>query len=191
MVGPMKTPFASLCLVSLVFSAAACGDDDERDPPPFSSGVQSEAPVSELTPTEKRQICDQYGAHVQANVDLRQVAYAVCLPSSLLFGGTSEQSCEQFLNDCASNFLVEGQLRARVNDVQGCLADLDQCQASVAELEGCVNLNLDLVYNILERLSCRRAGDRALMNEARDFQVGQVCSAPNRVCGEFAETPIQ
>ncbi|MFT3922924.1 MAG: hypothetical protein QM778_10350 [Myxococcales bacterium] len=163
----MKTSLAYASSIGLlVLAAAACGDDD-RDPPPYKSGVKSDAPVSELSTEDKHKICETYGAHVDAYLDLNQVARAVCLPTSLLLGGTTEQSCEAYLADCTENFIVTGNVSARVQNEAACVASLNTCESSVVELEGCVNVNLNFVYDILDRLSCRRAGDEGAMREAR------------------------
>jgi|GEM_PF-5178882 len=187
----MKTTFPHACLFGVLALASACGGDDTRDPPPYESGVKSDAPVSELSTEDKRKICETYGAHIDAHLDLNMIARAVCLPTSLLLGGTTEQSCEEYLNDCTKNFLVTGNVDARVHDEAACIASLDTCATSVVDLEGCVNVNLDFVYDILNRLSCRRAGDESVMSEARhDQQAASVCSQKDQTCGQIAESPI-
>lgn len=190
MVAAMKAILLRGCLAMLpLLAAGACSDDEERKPPPFQSGVAADGPVAELSDADKRRLCDQYGAHLGAAVDLRQIAYAFCLPTSLLAGGFSEESCDAFLKDCVDNFPVTGRVQAGLNyDERACLASIDTCDVSVVELEGCVNVNLGLVYDILERLSCRRAGDEGLRSEIDSLNVGSVCAQPNRACGSFGET---
>ena len=80
----------------------------------------------------------------------------MCLPTSLIFGLGSEESCESYLNDCVRDFPVTGQVSAQLANRAECISSLDTCDTSVVQLEGCVNFNLDLVYDILNRLSCRR-----------------------------------
>jgi hypothetical protein len=168
----------------------ACGGDG-RDPPPYQSGVESDAPVSQLSSTQKQQICQSYGAYVKANVNLKQLATAICLPSSLLTVGLtgSEEDCEKFLDDC-SQHLLSGDLQARVDDPQACLASLDRCDAQVAELEGCVNVNLSFPLEILERLSCRHAGQQDAIDAARDVDTASVCAQPDQTCAAFSAPPV-
>jgi hypothetical protein len=188
----MKTSLIPACLAGLLVLSAACSDD-ERDPPPFRSGVDAseDTRVSELTTEQKSQICDQYGQHVDAYLDINQVARAVCLPTSLIFGFGSEESCEDFLNDCVRDFPVTGQVSAQLANRTQCIASLDTCDTSVVQLEGCVNFNLDLVYDILNRLSCRRANDSSVMNEAvADQQAASVCAQRDNTCGAIVDSPI-
>lgn len=186
----MKTALTHSCLVGLLVLSAAC-DDDERDPPPFRSGVESQAPVSELTTEQKRQICEQYGAHVNAYVDLDRISRAICLPASLLASLGNEQSCESFLANCMENPPISGLINAQVQNTAACVASLQTCDRSVVELEGCVNFNVDFVYDILSRLSCRRASDNGVMSEARrDQQATSVCAQRDNTCGAIVEAPI-
>ncbi len=190
MVRPMKNVLAHSCLIGLLASTVACGDE-ERNPPPYQSGVTSDAPVAELSDAQKRQICERYGAHVNAYLDINQIARAVCLPTSLLLGGNSAESCEQFLAECTDNFLVTGKLNATINDEAACVSSLDTCETSVVDLEGCVNFNLELVYDILDRLSCRRFNDDEAKEEARkNQQAASVCSQKHTACGAIVEGPI-
>ncbi len=187
MVGSMKANLVRTCLAILpLLASSACSDDDEG-PPPFRTSVaennaQAEAQAAELSDAQKRKLCDEYGAHVSANVDLNKIAYAVCLPTSLLFGGFTEESCNAYLNDCVGNFVVTGNVSAKLYDQRACIAGLDRCDLNVVELEGCVNVNLNLVYSILERLSCRRAGDADLEHEIDGLTTAAVCSQPTRTC---------
>jgi len=190
MVRPMKNTFAHSCLLGLLVSSVACSDD-EREPPPYQSGVTSDAPVSQLSDAQKHQICERYGAHVNAYLDINEIARAVCLPTSLLLGGNSAESCEQFLSDCTDNFIVSGKVNASVNDQAACVSSLNTCQTSVVELEGCVNFNLELLYDILDRLSCRRFNDDEAKEEARkNQQAASVCAQKNMACGAIVEGPI-
>jgi hypothetical protein len=178
------------CLVSLfTLGAVACGDD-KRDPPPYESGVKSDAPVSQLDDQQKQQICSRYGAYVEANVDLRQVATALCLPSSLLAVGLtgSEADCERFLEDCTNNLLGNTSVHAQIGNDQACLNDLSHCNSSVADLELCVNANLRFPLEILERLSCRHAGSSDALDTAHDLDTANVCASSNRACAGFSES---
>ncbi len=186
MVRAMKAPFLRTCLAVVpVLASSACSDDESR-PPPFQTSVGAdnggEVRVTDLSDEQKRQLCDDFGDHVSANVDLRQLAYAVCLPTSLLLGGVTEESCNAYLNDCIDNFVVTGNVSASLYSPAACRAGLELCDLQVVQLEGCVNVNLNLVYSILERFSCRRAGDADLQHDLDNLSTAAVCAQPTRNC---------
>jgi hypothetical protein len=180
------------CVLALV--AVGCDDDDQRSAPAYQSGVDADAPVAQLDDEEKRQICRSYSGYVDAYVGFDQLAYTACLPLSIVFGGGSRESCEAFLADCMESSrtpLVSVQASGQGLDEEVCFDNLEQCNASVAELEGCVNVNLGFFINILENFSCRSAEDRNRVDEVeRLMDTAMVCSTAGSSCGGFADVEV-
>jgi hypothetical protein len=191
MVGAMdkRLPSAAIaCLLGLPL--LGCDDDDERRPPPYVSGVESEAPVSQLDDSDKREICQSYSGYVDAYVDFEQLAYAVCLPTSI-FAARNAEDCEAYLHDCVETFPQPVTIRASLNDQQRCFENLDRCDLTVGDLGGCVNVNLGFVINILENFSCRAADDAEQRRAADDLmQTANVCGAANAACRDFADVTV-
>jgi hypothetical protein len=82
------------------------------------------------------------------------------------------------------------EVRANAQTAELCVAQLASCQASVADLEGCINLNLDLVFEILDDWSCALYGDPQVEQQAqRMMNVVEVCADLDAACNRAA-TPL-
>ena len=170
----------------LCLTALACSDDDDQGPPPYSSGVtsSSNAPVSGLGDGDKAKLCRSYGAHVSSSVGLDLIAQAVCLPQAILLGGSPE-GCRARLDACVADVPPPVQLDVAVDDVQVCTDTLAQCSLSVAQLEGCINLRFDWIYELVNGLSCAGAGDSSTRNRAEQMRGVAVCAAGRASCDGF------
>jgi hypothetical protein len=181
---------------SLVLAAATalscfgCDDDDDEGVPIYVSGVDADGrPVADLSADEKRQICGSFDGYVNATVGFDQIIYAACLPAAVVLGG-SREGCERVLDDCMKNKPSPIAVRARVQNEVACFSYLDRCDLSVAELEGCVNLNFAWILRILENFSCAGASDDGARSRAEELmQTAMVCADANAACQEFASVP--
>jgi hypothetical protein len=173
-------------LIALVAAAClACDDDDER--PRYRADVEVEvsSPVSSLGERDRERICRSFDAYVDTYVSFDEVAYITCLPAAIVLGG-DERGCEQLLDDCMENFPEPVAVQARLRDSEICYASLDDCRASVEELEGCINVNLDLALDIVD-WSCSGAEDDDLREQAARAQdTAQVCADVDAPCRDFA-----
>jgi hypothetical protein len=173
---------------ALVLSALGCGDDDEGSSRPrYASGVNdTNAGVSTLDTSDQRRICESLDAYVQTNISFDEVAYIACLPAAIVLGGSPE-GCEQQLDDCMALFPEPIEIEARLQDQQVCSNSLVQCEASVAQLEGCINLNLDLALDIIDNWSCNGAADQDQREAAaRAMDTATVCADIDAACNRFA-----
>jgi hypothetical protein len=170
-----------LCLCSLL---AGCGDDDDARAP-YQSGITVSAPVATLDTRQLQQICSSFDAYVDTNIGFDQIAYIACLPAAIVLGGTKE-GCAQQLDACMAAFPQPVGVQAHVHDPDVCFANLQQCQASVSALENCVNVNLDVAFDVLG-WTCSRAGDADLQKAAaRAMNTAQVCGHVDAACNQFA-----
>lgn len=174
---------SSLALLSL--SALSCSDDNDGTPPPFVSGVTSDAVVSDLSTEQKTGLCQSYGAHVSGRVGYDLLAEAACLPQAILLGGSPE-GCRQRLAECTADVPPPVQIDLQVSDTRTCEQSLAQCQLNAAQLEGCINLRLDWVYALLDTLSCGNVGDADTQTLAEQMMRGaSVCAAGSAGCDRF------
>lgn len=163
-----------------------CDDDDRRRP--YESGVDGgTAPVADLSDDELRQICSSFDGYVNTYVDLSTVAYAACLPLSIVSSLDSE-TCEYNLDQCVQRFPKPVTVVARSQSDEVCFDNLKDCQATVAQLEGCVNVNVNVVLDILENISCLRAADPEYREMVRPMtELTTVCADINAACNQFAD----
>ncbi len=173
-----------LCLGLLCAGLLSACDDDDR--PRYVSGVDEDAPVSELEDDDLREICRTFDGYVNAYVDVQTLATVACLPLAIVTS-FDDQTCRNVLRECVDNFHLPVQVSARAQSDQVCFEDLRQCEATVGQLEGCVNVNVDLALNILDRLSCNRAGDPAYRNMVQPMaDLVSVCADVNDACNNFS-----
>lgn len=173
--------------VFVISAELLIGACDESRRPRYVSGVDPTAPVSTLDDAQLREICTSFDGYVNTYVDLSTVAYISCLPVAIVTSLNSE-ACEATLQQCMNLFPTPIQVSARAQSDQVCFENLQQCNASVALLESCVNVNVDLAITVLDRLSCNRAADpnyRATIQPMADLV--NVCADVNDACNTFAD----
>jgi hypothetical protein len=77
-------------------------------------------------------------------------------------------------------------IQAQLQDESICFSDLDQCNATVASLETCVNVHLDSIWDILG-WSCAGASSSSNRQAAqRAMDTLNVCADLNAACNNFA-----
>jgi hypothetical protein len=166
---------------------AGCGDDEEGDRPRYRSNVtvDTNTGVSDLDADDRRRVCASLDAHVDANVDFGVVAYAVCLPESILFAG-DEAECEARVAQCMNRFPEPVSIAARFGDETVCVSNLSACDdITVAQLDTCVNVNLDILYGIFDSLSCGGLSDAERNDAQAAMDTLNVCANVNAACSDF------
>jgi len=164
-----------------------CGDDDDGSRPRYQSNVSvsTDTPVSNLEDDDLREICASLDAHLQANVDLGIVAYAACLPGAIL-SNSDQDACEAELDNCIDRFPDPITVNARLEDETVCFSSLRACNASVADLDTCINLNLEIVYDLFDTLSCGGVSDSEAQEAAERASAINVCADVSAACNDFA-----
>lgn len=171
---------------------AGCGDDEEGDRPRYRSevNVDSDTNVSDLDDDDRRQVCASLNGFVDTQVDFGIVSYALCLPAAILLSG-DQDNCEAELARCMDSFVDPIAVSARFDNESVCLAGLATCDdITVADLEGCVNLNLDFAYEILDRLSCGGLSDAERDDARVVMDTVSVCADVNAACDDFANVTV-
>ena len=177
-------PFVACALTCSLL--AACGDDDDGNArAPYVSGVTGTVMVSGLDENDLNRICTSLDAYVETEINFDQVAYVSCLPAAIVLGGT-QKGCNEQLDSCMALFPKPITVEAQLRDQEVCFSDLRRCQATVSSLEGCLNVNLDLAFQILDSWSCNRAGEQDLQKAAaRAMNTASACADIDASCNDF------
>jgi len=163
---------------------SACGNDDPK--PVFSSGLDDTKPASTLNDDDKRTFCRTLDAHVDVTIGFEEIARLVCLPGALLAG--TRQGCEDVLDTCMRNAPSPITINASASREQTCFDDLDSCEANVATLEACVNVNVGAVRQLLENISCARFGDPKVDRDLTEaMQTAGTCGKASASCGDATQ----
>lgn len=179
---------APFCAFALAALSASCGDDDEgvNRRPVFRTGVTPTVTVSGLDDPRLRQICESFDVYVDAEISFDSIAYIACLPPAIVIGGNPD-GCKRELATCMAAFPEPIAIEAQLQDTRVCFADLEACNATVSALERCVNINLDLAFQVLD-WSCDGAGQDDLQREAaRAMDTASVCAQIDASCQRFVE----
>jgi len=173
---------AGLCLLLV-----GCGDDDDGPRRRiYSSGVGGSIEITTLGDNDLAQICETFDVYVEANVGFDAIAYATCLPGAILAGG-DEKGCNALLDECMDGFPEPVTVQAQLQDQELCFDSLLDCQATVAELEGCINVNLGFVLDALDAWSCSGVDDEDLRAAAaKAMDTANVCADIDAACKRFA-----
>jgi hypothetical protein len=168
---------------------SACGQSDGGGPARYSSGVDPNKDVATLNATEAQQVCSSVNAYVNAQLDFDAIAYVACIPGAVWTTITVE-ACEKKLTDCMALFpkpiAVSGTVtgQAALPDL-GCLTSIAQCQTTVAQLEGCVDVSLDRALSVLD-WSCDLAASSSTRMVAEPKPDARVCTDINAACNDVA-----
>ncbi|HMI93618.1 MAG TPA: hypothetical protein VK509_19730 [Polyangiales bacterium] len=175
-------------LAACAVLAAACGDDDEEGQRRrYTTGVGPTVTVSVLDEPQLQRICESLDVYVDAELSFESLSYIACLPTAIVLGGSS-QGCKTELARCMTTFPEPIAIQAQLQDTDVCFADLRQCRATVSALERCVNVNLDLAFQILDNWSCDGAASEDLQRQAaRVMNTASVCADIDASCQNFVE----
>ena len=161
---------ATITLLSLV--TLGCSESNDSKRVPYSAQLDQNASgqtVSTLDDTSLKQVCANYAGYVDAQVSFDAIAEAVCLIPAIVLGGTT-QGCQQRLADCMDLFPQPVSIQAQVQSDALCVDSLRTCSGTVADVEACVNVNIDALLNVLRTLSCNGldADSQAQANQVMD-----------------------
>jgi len=137
-------------LGALVVLLASCGGDD-------GGGISPEDPLSELDGDGVTELCTRLVETYEKEVDFGGVCTFIVLAASLPPAEPLDpQECRLGVLLCVN--LIQDQTL----DPEACadnLGQIDECDATVGELEECVGFTLDATGTALDALSCDAAGD--------------------------------
>ena len=130
------------------------------------------------------QICRSLDAHLNVTISFDEVARLACLPSAILLGG-SREGCQAQLDACMQNTPPPLRIQAQARSEQVCYDSLAQCNASVADIESCVNVSLDAAIDFLERVSCAGFANEDVRRTAESMQTARGCADVSATCGDL------
>lgn len=133
----MKKVLVCVMAFGLMF-AQACGGDDDGGP----SGAKK---LSDLTQTEAKEVCMKYGP--QFNELMNE---GVCLGISIMMTGGDEALCDAALDSC----LVDAAKEPDDSCDDLIVADVKDCDVTVAEWETCMSDTLKLYEGAFDGYEC-------------------------------------
>ncbi len=184
----MSSKVVRLAVLVAILAAACSGGSTTR--PRYDAALPdagAATPVSALSMQDKQQLCRSFDVYANTYVDLDAVAYLACLPVAI-FTTVNEQACQASLNNCLALFPKPITVSATAHTDSLCFQSLDQCNATVAQLQGCANVNVDRALEVYQGWSCNRASDPAYRQMAQAMSsTVQVCTNVNNSCNQFAQ----
>lgn len=176
----------SLCLCA--GALAACSDDNDGDGGRRRyqidlDDVDPDITVGDLSDNELGEICGSYSAYVDAEISFEALSYVVCLPGAIVLGGGDPDECGRQLDQCMGLFPDPIEIAADTGNNQVCIDGLRSCNASISGLEGCVNLNLGFLLDILDNWTCGDADEARMREAAKVMDTLNVCADASASCG--------
>jgi hypothetical protein len=153
----------------------------------FTTGVGPTVTVSGLDEPQLQRICESLDVYVDAEISFDSIAYIACLPPAIVLGG-NPQGCMSELDRCMAAFPEPIAIQAQLQDTTVCFADLRACRATVAALERCANVKLDLDLQILDSWSCAGAAESELQRAAANaMDTISACAEIDASCQNFID----
>lgn len=179
---------ALLAAALLTATLAGCAEED-NDRPRYTASLDAstqDTQVSNLSNGDLEQVCATYSSYVDTQVSFDALAEATCLLLAIPVGLTAGQdACEARYDECIAGTPSPVTVRAQINGQAQCVDSLRSCNGTVAQLESCVNVNLDFLLNILDTFSCGGSNGedaRAMMDTVN------ACGNLNAQCTAFTKT---
>lgn len=172
---------ASTALAVSLSLLSACADSERPGYVISASTADSSAEVSTLDDGQLDEICESYTAYVDAEISLDVISHTACLALAILSTFTPG-TCEETYMAC-----VEGDSLIQIDaGFSGDCRTLRSCDATVGELQGCLNVRTDVLVDIIDRLAC--GGDVESTDAAEEWMGASTCAGFNDSCTEFTET---
>lgn len=180
----------SIFLGSLAVPVAlAAGCSNDRPQLLYTIPVQdagADTQVNQLDDSQLQTICDSYANYVEADVSFDTVSHALCLVSAQL-ASFNPETCQAVFDDCIAGAPDPISVRAQIEDGKTCTGTLRNCDATVDQLQGCLNVQLDTVVGLIDSLACAGANDQSRAM-ASDLNGGvSACANLNGQCTQFAD----
>lgn len=133
----------------LLLPLLACGDDAVAPAAPLDSGVDEAATPSTLSADQRQAFCQAAATWFTTQVTQAQMKKLACYGFALAFAGQGN-ACNTFASEClASNEPFDSSTDASCDG-----PELDDCTATVAELETCFTDTATQLRTLTARLSC-------------------------------------
>ena len=182
-------------LVAIAIFAIACDDDGG-----LKSGVAGDKALEDLSSKEIEKICDAANDFIDAALPPSLLAKAACSQQALMTGSLEQcraatQQCLDALADGGTgNGIGLGSLTNQLGDLQ-CFtsAELSSCEATVAELEGCLENTFVAQSLVLHAVSCEALAGEPTRSGSVDTSSSPLCQALSQKCpgiANFSRRPV-
>ena len=181
-----------LLLGAAFAGAQGCGGGGSN--PSVSSGLPKEASVSGLSETDQAQLCEATAEAAASVVDEGSICTLLGAVAAITFSETTDQvtvdraTCEAARDECLNEDTVVETTEEQCSPDE-VMSTLENCQATVGEVEACLSAQLRLVQSVVSRLNC---GATITMDDIQDFEASQdpaECEGLDQTCpGLFSDT---
>jgi len=175
----------SIALTAGLVLTAGCGGDSSGSP--ADTGLPPEKLLSEVTAEEATQACEKVQGNFERRYNENTLIQAVCTIGAAS-SSTTASSCSNLRDACIEEAMQPDSELSMTLDLDaidfGCdMAGFEQCgDATVGELETCLDDTLDTLDALLNRFDCGDAGMVTQADlESMDFEPAQSCEAVS--CG--------
>ena len=183
---------SAFAIAPLLF-ALSCAEADKTERAPYSAQLDTNVNgqnVNTLTDADLKQVCASYASYVDTQISFDAIAEAACLVPAIILGGTP-QGCQQQLDNCMSLFPKPVSIQAQVQSDALCVDSLHSCNGTLADVEGCVNVNLDSLLGVLRTLSCSGLNSNSQQQAAQVQDTLGVCANLDAACTAFITPTTQ
>ncbi len=152
----------------------ACNDDDNSGRSEFSTGADSSKLIKDLSAEELQAACDSMEQAI-SSVMTQQRA---CTAFGLMFAQDA-QNCQEAVSACMSSPMEEEEKECRLSEEKS-----KECEATVLDMEGCINESLAGLESAMESLSCDLAGQATEPQEGGE-ELNPSCQSVQEQCPEL------
>jgi hypothetical protein len=174
----------SFFTLALALALVSCGDGGS---PTLDTGVPNNTQVDEITTAQARQICERAEDLVEDLFGEDRQHHLMCTGQGIAYDVADLGSCRSSYNDC-----INEPFEAEDPDFDCEAVDapmLSGCNATIGELEACVNAQVKFFNDILEDIDCGLADDpdrfEALLAELEEGTDPSACAALPEECPDF------
>jgi hypothetical protein len=154
------TPLRSLLFLLSPIALAACGGSDGgggTTGTSVSSGLPADAPVTGLSDADAQQLCQSAEDAFTRLVTPERLCTLFAVGDTLVISddGSTEldgEACDAAVESC----VAEGRETDSLGCDQATASDLGDCDATVGEVEACMNAQISVFNEIFNALSCSR-----------------------------------
>lgn len=156
--------------------------------------VDEDEMISSLDQDQREQICRSVDGYVDTYVGFDALARIVCHPLAVVLSLGNRRNCEVAYQDCVDGLAIDPlTIRASVSNTSACADRLASCSGSVAQLDACVDIRLDVLESLVETFSC--AGDlsaemRAEAERVMNSSTVSGCADFQAACGPILEEEL-
>jgi hypothetical protein len=152
----MNRTVRCLWLLLPVANALGACSADSGNRPTYTSGLNGNATLGNLTPSQQSTICTTQAAFLRANIDTTSLTRFWCAFTPGVLTAQSDAACQSAMDACVNAFSIK--LDVTVTDPNApppqCVTSTSSCNGTVRQYEDCVNALADFQISIGTDWAC-------------------------------------